>query len=245
MKQVPLSGRVVSVDWHGVLSRDPFWMSIRQSARHPLRDELEQSLSNIFASDDADAWMLGMLSSEQIIAAMDIHLDRRFRDDFLSRRLSIDCARMKVNVALFEVIRKAKSVALIVVATDNTDCFADTFDRVRSRRQRGGANGETLAEWASVCDDIICSSNVSALKAGDPVTFFGPWLNEHGMTFADALLIDDRADNCAAFQEQGGTALRWKMGTNDITEASEGLNRWLIQAPESPASSRNRGRHPV
>ena len=29
MKQVPLSRRVIFPDWHGVLSRDPFWVSIR------------------------------------------------------------------------------------------------------------------------------------------------------------------------------------------------------------------------
>ena len=31
MKQVPLSGRVIFSDWHGALSRDPFWTSIRRS----------------------------------------------------------------------------------------------------------------------------------------------------------------------------------------------------------------------
>jgi hypothetical protein len=192
---------------------------------------LDQNLSSIFGSDDANAWMKGMLSSEQIIAAMDIHLDRRFRDDFLSRRLYVDCARMKVNVALFEVLRKVKTVALIVIATDNMDCFADTFGRVHGRRHRAGADATTLAQWARVCDDIICSSNVAALKADDAVSFFGPWLSQYGMTFADALLIDDRADNCAAFQEQGGTALRWKMGTNDIAEVAGGLGGWLQEAP--------------
>ncbi|MFB4273591.1 hypothetical protein [Nonomuraea sp. GTA35] len=39
------------------------------------------------------------------------------------------------------------------------------------------------------------------------------------MTFVDAMLIDDRADNCAAFQQQ--------MGTNDITEVVDSLNQWL------------------
>lgn len=87
-----------------------------------------------------------------------------------------------------------------------------------------------MAEWAFVCDDIICSSNVAALKSEDPV-LFGPWLHQHGMTFADALLIDDRADNCAALQRQGGTALRWKTGTNDIAEVVDGLNRWLEAFP--------------
>ncbi|WP_433513818.1 hypothetical protein ACQP2T_61440 [Nonomuraea sp. CA-143628] len=242
MKQVPLSGRVVFVDWHGVLSRDPFWASIRESARHPLHAQLEENLSRIFAGDDANAWMKGRMSSDDVIEAMGIHLDGRFRDDFLRRRLHIDCARMRVNVALFEVLRKAKAVALVALATDNMDCFASTFDQVRrsgKRRAKASAKATTMAEWAFVCDDIIYSSNVAALKSEDPATFFGPWLHQHGMAFDDALLIDDRADNCAAFQQQGGTALRWKMGINDTAEVVDGLNRWLEALPHhaAPAAS--------
>ena len=107
MKQVPLSGRVIFSDWHGVLSRDPFWVSIRSSATHPLRQQLEAGMAGVFASDRniANEWMKGLLSSDQVIAEMGIQLDGRFREDFLARRLDIDCARMKVNAELFEVLR--------------------------------------------------------------------------------------------------------------------------------------------
>ena len=49
----------------------------------------------------------------------------------------------------------------------------------------------------------------------------------HGMRFADAVLIDDRADNCAAFTGQGGAAIQWKMGANDVGDAVSQLKRWL------------------
>ena len=75
---------------------------------------------------------------------------------------------------------------------------------------------ETLADWAVVCDDIICSSDVAALKADDPQAFFGPWLDRHGVGFPDAVLLDDRADNCAAFTTFGGATIRRKMGADDI-----------------------------
>ena len=51
MKQPPLSGRVIFVDWHGVLSRDPFWTSIRESATHPLRAQLEANLADVFSRE--------------------------------------------------------------------------------------------------------------------------------------------------------------------------------------------------
>jgi FMN phosphatase YigB (HAD superfamily) len=232
MRQLPLWRRVVFVDWHGVLSRDPFWTSIRHSTAHPLRGQLEAGLDGIFAKESATAneWMKGLLSSDQVIAAMRIQLDRRFRDDFLARRLDVDCARMKVNVELFEVLRKIKAYASVVLATDNMDCFARTFDQARARGRQPRPASETLADWAIICDDIICSSEIGALKAEDPDRFFGSWLTAHGLQFRDAALIDDRADNCAAFAGQGGTPIRYKMVADDVAQVVDSLNGWLAAA---------------
>ena len=230
MNQVPLSGRVIFSDWHGVLSRDPFWTSIRLSATHPLHEQLEAGMAGVFdpARDIANEWMKGLLSSDQVIAEMGIQLRGRFRDDFLARRLDLDCARMHVNVSLFEVLRVIRAEAIVVIATDNMDCFERAFDHARSRRsRRPGRERETLADWAVICDDIICSSQAGALKSEDPQTFFGPWLAAHGVGFTDAVLIDDRADNCAAFTSQGGAAIQWKMGTSDISELASRLRQWL------------------
>ena len=100
MKQVPLSGRVIFSDWHGVLSRDPFRTSIRRSAIHPLRAQLEAGMAGVLASDRniSNEWMKGLLSADEVIAGMGIQLNGRFRDDFLARCLDLDCARMQVNV---------------------------------------------------------------------------------------------------------------------------------------------------
>ncbi len=134
---------------------------------------------------------------------------------------------MRVNAELFEVLRALRAEAMVVIATDNMDCFARAFEQARNRRRRLPAQRETLADWAVICDDIICSSDVATLKADDPRAFFGPWLDTHGRRFADAVLIDDRADNCAAFTQCGGTAIQWKMGTHDITDATAALKYWL------------------
>lgn len=231
MRQLPLWRRVVFVDWHGVLSRDPFWTSIRNSSTHPLRTKLEAGLADIFVhqGERANAWMKGLLSTTQIIEAMDIHLDRRFRDDFLLRRMDIDCAQMKVNVELFEVLRKTKEHASVVLATDNMDTFVRTFELAYARRRRPRADSETLADWAIICDDIICSSDIGTLKAENPAAFFGPWLRANGLEFCNAALIDDRADNCAAFAGQGGTPIQYKMTTGDVADVTSSLENWLAQ----------------
>ncbi len=228
MTQVPLWGRVIFSDWHGVLSRDPFWLSIRGSATHPLYAQLEAGMAGVFASErTANEWMTGLLSSSQVIAGMGIRLDKRFRDDFLARRLDLDCSRMRVNADLFAVLRAMRTESMVVIATDNMDCFSRAFARARRSRHRRAPERDTLADWADICDDIICSSDVATLKADDPRTFFGTWLDQHGMRFADAVLIDDRADNCAAFVECGGTAIQWKLGTNHIGDATAALKQWL------------------
>jgi hypothetical protein len=121
--QVPLSGRVIFSDWHGVLSGDPFWTSIRNSATHPLHDQLEAGMAGAFdpARNVASEWMKGLLPSDQVIAQMGIQFPGRFTGDFLARRLDLACARMKVNVALFEVLRVIRAEAIVVIATGNMD----------------------------------------------------------------------------------------------------------------------------
>jgi hypothetical protein len=104
--------------------------------------------------------MKGLLSSDEVIAGMGIQLNGRFRDDLLGRRLDLDCARMQANVELFEVLRVQRAEAVVVVATDNMDCFARAFEYARHRRRRPNRARETLADWAVICDDIICSSQV-------------------------------------------------------------------------------------
>lgn len=176
MKQVPLDGKIIFVDWHGVLSRDPFWTSILHSSTHPLRPQLQERLGDIMSrKSTAHDWMKGIISSQDIISEMGIWLDRRFRQDFLARRLDIDCAKMQVNVELFEVLRSLRARTLVVLATDNMDCFARTVGHVRSRTRSSRVlskkftvPAETLADWIIICDDIICSSDVGALKAEDP-----------------------------------------------------------------------------
>lgn len=235
MDQLPLGGRVVFVDWQGVLSRDLFWTSILRNETHPLRVELGAKLGEIFASDAiAHEWMRGTISSNEIITDMGIVLDRRFRPDFLARRLNDDCIKMHVNAELGGLLSWLRTTAVIVLATDNMDCFVHAFERARARNRRIPERAKTLEDWIAIWDDIVCSSEVGALKAEDPIGFFGPWLSAHGLTFSDALLIDDRVDNCAAFRAQGGATVQWKMGVNDIDEANVSVHQWLgLTAPSS------------
>jgi FMN phosphatase YigB (HAD superfamily) len=234
MRQLRLFSRVVFVDWYGVLSLDPFWTSILESSSHPVHAELAAKVRTVFADESTvNDWMRGVLSAHDVITRMGIGLDRRFRHDFLARRLDLDCARMRVNVELLQVLRNLRPAVLVVLATDNMDCFARTFGQSHARRRRSPAASDRLADWARICDDIVCSSEVGTLKAEDPARFFGPFFAEYGLSFSDALLIDDRVENCAAFRREGGSAVQWKMSSNDPGEVVAAVTSWV----ETPRTS--------
>lgn len=241
MRQLPLPffSRTVFVDWHGVLSKDPFWLSIIGKSLHPLRPQLQWGLDKLFSRQSKmHAWMKGMISSEDIISDMAIRTGRRYRNDFLSRTLLLDCAQMRVDMEVLEVLRKIKPLSLVVLATDNTDSFARSFHQIHRRRARAKSEPEglVLAQCAHIFDDILCSSDVGQLKAEDTAAFFGPVLSNYKLRFSDALLIDDRADNCESFQKQGGSAIQWQLGTNDIREMAELVACWL-RATHLPSES--------
>jgi hypothetical protein len=149
---------------------------------------------------------------------------------------------MRVNVDLLRVLARARERAFVVVATDNVDTFADVYRRLAARPPGRPMiepdQGDTLAAWASACDDLVCSSDVGVLKAGDPAAFFGPYLAACGLGFGDALLIDDRSDNCLAFRRAGGTALRWTMHTDPLAEVVATLGTWLGGDGAPPAAPR-------
>jgi FMN phosphatase YigB (HAD superfamily) len=199
-----------------------------------LHPSVTEKLGEVFSRDRSTAheWMKGLHSSDDIISEMDIQTPKQYRSDFLRRRLDEDCRNMTVNVELFKVLQEFRDRAHVVIATDNMDCFVDAFDSIRStRRSQSTESATTFAHWAAICDDIICSSDVGTLKSEDPRGFFGTYLEACGLSFVDALLIDDRADNCEAFVSEGGTAVRWKMQSNHIDEVIHVLRPWLMKQP--------------
>jgi len=225
--------RVVFVDWHGVLSRAPYWSTILSDRRHPLHQALRARLGRLFSDADLlGGWMTGQLSTTDVVDRLGITEGTRYTPEHLRRHLERDCRTMRVNTDLLTVLRVARDRAFVVIATDNVDCFAETFRRITARRTgRPDALAEvpppdSFAAWAATCDDLVCSSEVGALKA-DPLAFFGAYLRACDLGFADALLIDDRSDNCEAFRAAGGTALRWTMHADPLAEVIRTLDAWL------------------
>lgn len=230
--RMPPRRRVVFVDWWGVLSRDFYWQSICADPHHPLRDQLMEYIGEVLTDNSirGEEWMRGVRSSQQVIAAMNLTPTAGLGKDFLLDRLIEDCAVMSVNTELTALLAELRAQAFIVVATDNIDCFADTFRRAHRAAAPWSDAAATLAEAVGLFDGLICSSDVGVCKKDDPKRFFGGWLDAHGLSTAEAALIDDRTTNCDAFGLNGGTAVRWDTSRDSIAELRHTLAGWMAHS---------------
>ena len=69
--------KVIFVDWHGVLSLDPFWMSIIHNEEHPLHSSLSEAVRKLFGEHDdlVRDWMRGNITTSQIVDSLQIELE--------------------------------------------------------------------------------------------------------------------------------------------------------------------------
>lgn len=224
-----LATSVVFVDWHGVLSHDVFWSSIIREPGHWAHRRLARDVECLFAdrAQEVQSWMRGNTSSSEVVERLPPLADRRCNPDYLLRRLRDDCSRMNLNRSVLQLLRRLPPLTLVVVATDNMDCFADQACRI--------------AELNRHVHGLRCSSDLGLLKAEDPAAFFGPIVRDHGLSPHDALLLDDSAGNCAAFEQWGGRAVTYTGSDSELVTVA----RWAsardsadsVFAPATPEAA--------
>lgn len=218
-------GKVVFLDWHGTLSTTRFWDSILGNQSHPLHDALRRASDSLFQDEKPRVrdWMRGVITSEEVVRGFDIPLDRRFKDDFLLRRLHADCRRMRITSTMVQIVRALRARAFVVVATDNMDCFERS---IRLNR-----------EFEDVADDLLCSSSIGVLKAEDVERFFGPWIAAHQLHWKDALLVDDDRLTCEKFRQAGGAAIDF----TEVRDLEPRVRAWLGDDRQGKAMTSGKG----
>lgn len=208
---LPLWQRVLFVDFNGVLNHDPFWSSILTAKAQEMRVPVQSFVRRVFA-DDAFVrdWMRGLHSAEDAVHRFDAPDLPKTKDGFMLERLIQDCASMSLDGEIVEVLQTIRQHSLVVLATDNMDCFANAIDKNR--------------EITNNFDDVLCSCEIGVLK-DEPEQFFAPWLKRHGLSFRDAVLVDDSAQNCSAFEEAGGSALHFTQRESALASLTRRFGR--------------------
>lgn len=222
------------VDWGGVLSSDEFWLSLR-GGDDELSRQLDAGMEKVWHQDYviAEEWMRGRLTTAEVIAQMGISPGTG--TDFLVRRLGEDIAAMRVDAGVAGLLAKWREQALLVLASDNVREFADVFRNARTAELAGPGNATTLAGIAPQFDAIICSCDTGALKASfGSGRHFKAWLDSRDLVIDDALLIDDKPENCRQWEHHGGTAVRWQLG-NRLGDLDEAVSRWLTERSAAQA----------
>lgn len=222
------SRQVIFVDWGWVLSKDEYWARLRAEGgdlgRH-LDAAMKWAWHERF--DVAEDWMLGKLSTPEVVALMNLPAD--IDKALLQRRLAEDMAAMKVPTEMASLLARWREKSLLVLASDNIREFADTFEHARTAGTSVPGPAGTLAQVAPLFDGILCSCGIRALK-GYPATVrhFQDWLREHDLAIEDTLLIDDKELNCRWWDGAGGTACQYQIG-DDTAELDGTVSGWLAE----------------
>jgi FMN phosphatase YigB (HAD superfamily) len=178
-----------------------------------MQPALSGALARLFEEDVhiANRWMLGEITFMDVIEKMDLPPIEAMSNDHLGELLIQDCMQMRVNVELMEVLVEHQHSVRLVIATDNMDCFSRAFRALQLAGPEHTDAHDSLRRWIDTWHGMISSSDVGTLKGLDPKHFYSATLDSFGLDFSNALLIDDREDNCDAFRSVGGTAIRWHM----------------------------------
>lgn len=194
---------MVFIDFHGTLCHDLFWRSLPPDKRNRLAQFLfDQNLPLV------SRWMRGEVTSEQINALLAQVVDLPCAT--LWETFVADCMSMSVSSGALASIDRLRSETVVLLVTDNMDCFTRfTVPALGLRRH---------------FDAIVNSSDTHRLKADGNGAVFHDLAAARHIGIKDCTLLDDSADACANMTAMGGTALRICVET-PVEAALEGLLR--------------------
>ncbi len=202
--------QVLFVDFNGVISYKPFWMSL-QNPNHALASHFEIIENLLFKSDSkiqglVDDWMIGKYSSEQIHQIISDRTGIPF--DELFNVFQSDCKELDISTKILAEIKKLKREWYCILVTDNMDSF------IRFTLPAKPQLAETF-------DELHCSCELHQLKKTNNGKFFRDTLKKLRVNFKKSVLIDDSEINCQMFRKLGGQVFR----TENEAQVIETLSR--------------------
>lgn len=184
--------RLLFVDFHGVVSHDPYWKSLKNVA-HPLHGFAEDIERFVFTEQPNlfRKWMLGQYTAEEfhkLIARGTGAPYVELFDSFVQ-----DCRSIDISEKLIHALRDMKRDFRIILATGNTDALERYSIPYRESA-------------FDVFDNIDNSFRIGRMKYDDGGAYFSHRAEQEGIPMQCAYLLEDSEGTCEVFRALGGTA---------------------------------------
>lgn len=201
--------KVVFIDWNKTLSYDLFWGHL-QDVSHPNHAHLASIERWLFVENrnKINPWMRGEISVDDIISQMS--QDTGIDDGLIMNELRRSCEIMTYSLeGLEELVLSIKNKGIkVVIATDNMD----TFSRFTV----------PALKLDAIFDGILNSYELGYLKDDeqpmDAIPFFDAYLEANGLSYENALLLDDSPDKTNKYSRLGFE--RIIIGSPDVLRVS-------------------------
>lgn len=198
MKTLAKQSKIVFIDWNGTLSHSRFWEQLSDPT-HELHETHEKLENWLFKENYSliDDWMLGKLTAEEICQRIGNGITEQHQQIFES--LVTSCQSMKFCDPRVPTLvsNLRKSGKKIVIASDNMDVF---------RRFTIPA-----LQLSKIFDGFILSNEMGFYKyksSGGNLPFFDKYLNSQGLSYQNAVLLDDSEEKTGTFNRLGFSIIK-------------------------------------
>jgi len=185
--------RTIFFDWNKTLSNSLFWEQLGnpEHERHSWNADISRYLFKenrhlIFE------WMKGVIDARQIVGKISSRYG--YSADILLEDLAESCRNMQfASDEVLPLIQKLRENGVrCVIATDNMDTF-----------MKYTVPGMELEQYF---DGFLSSFDLRRFKydtEAESIPFFDNYLQQHGLSYADVVLIDDSPDTSGAYERLG------------------------------------------
>jgi len=206
--------KVIFFDWHKTLGQSDFWGQLKDQA-HDRHHWHQPIVTFLFIKNDhlVQRWMRGEVNEEGILKTISEKFGcpkETLREDLAESCRAMALASPEILPLITALRRKGIKC---VIATDNMDVFKEYV--------------VPSLKLDKYFDDILVSFNQKALKFdvaedGNSLPFFHMYLQANELTYADAILFDDRTDTSGAYKKLGFDTFQVE-DTNGLLEKMENL----------------------
>jgi FMN phosphatase YigB (HAD superfamily) len=201
--------RILFVDFNGVISYNPFWLSLRKP-QHPLHTFSEPIEQTLFGEKRIEGlineWMLGKHKSESVHQILAERLGVSF--DELFAAFCEDCKTIDISEPILEKVRALRKDWYCILKTDNMDSF---------HRFTLPSNPQLSATF----DEIHNSYLLRQLKKTNNGETFVSDATRLGVSLTNCVLIDDSASTCRMFEDLGGRVFQPRNEAEAISALEE------------------------